>query len=75
MTQVSQRVAGADGARARGVQRIVAERELVALDVEPSRLVSVHNVAWTIQLMDAVRAAIQAGTIEALRRQILAVWA
>jgi queuine tRNA-ribosyltransferase len=40
-----------------------------------SRLVSVHNVAWTIQLMDAVRAAIQAGTIEALRRQILAVWA
>ncbi len=40
-----------------------------------SRLVSVHNVAWTIQLMDAMRAAIQTGTIEALRRQILAVWA
>jgi queuine tRNA-ribosyltransferase len=40
-----------------------------------SRLVSIHNVAWTIDLMDRMRAAIQSGTIQAFREQILAVWA
>jgi queuine tRNA-ribosyltransferase len=40
-----------------------------------SRLVSIHNVAWTIQLMGAMRAAIQEGRMQALRQQILAVWA
>jgi queuine tRNA-ribosyltransferase len=40
-----------------------------------SRLVSIHNVAWTIDLMNRMRAAIQSGTIEAFREQILAVWA
>ncbi len=39
-----------------------------------SRLVSVHNVAWTIALMDRMRAAIETGTLAALRRDLLAVW-
>ena len=44
---------------------------------EPSaaRLVSLHNVAWTLQLMDRVRAAITDGTLAALRRDVLTVWA
>ena len=40
-----------------------------------SRLVSIHNVAWTIQLMGAMRSAIEEGRMRALREQILAVWA
>ena len=40
-----------------------------------SRLVSVHNVAWTIDLMAQMRAAITAGTFQSLRRAILGVWA
>ena len=40
-----------------------------------SRLVSIHNVAWTIQLMDRMRTAIECGTMGALRERILAVWA
>jgi len=39
-----------------------------------SRLMSIHNVAWTIQLMDRMRAAIVAGTFDQLRRDVLAVW-
>jgi len=39
-----------------------------------SRLLSIHNVAWTIQLMDRMRAAIVAGTFDQLRRDVLAVW-
>ncbi|HEY4333095.1 MAG TPA: tRNA guanosine(34) transglycosylase Tgt, partial [Ilumatobacteraceae bacterium] len=39
-----------------------------------SRLVSLHNVAWTLQLMDRCRAAIAAGTFDQLRRAVLAVW-
>ena len=44
---------------------------------EPSaaRLVSLHNVAWTLQLMDRVRAAITDGTLATLRRDVLTVWA
>ena len=38
------------------------------------RLVSLHNIAWTLQLMDRMRAAIGTGTFEALRREVLAVW-
>lgn len=40
-----------------------------------SRLVSLHNVAWTLALMDQIRAAITAGRFEDFRRQILAIWA
>ena len=39
-----------------------------------ARLLSLHNVAWTLQLMDRMRAAIQAGTFADLRRSILATW-
>lgn len=39
-----------------------------------SRLVSIHNVAWTIDLMARMRAAIVAGTFEAVRAEVLAVW-
>jgi queuine tRNA-ribosyltransferase len=39
-----------------------------------SRLVSVHNIAWTLHLMDRIREAITDGTFGALRREILAVW-
>jgi queuine tRNA-ribosyltransferase len=39
-----------------------------------ARLVSYHNVAWTIELMARCRAAIGAGTFDALRRDVLAVW-
>ena len=40
-----------------------------------SRLLSIHNVAWTIDLMERMRAAIAAGTFEALRASVLEVWA
>ena len=39
-----------------------------------ARLVSIHNVAWTISLMANMREAIAAGRFDALRRQILDVW-
>ena len=39
-----------------------------------SRLVSLHNIAWTLQLMAAMRAAIEAGTFDEMRKGVLAVW-
>jgi queuine tRNA-ribosyltransferase len=39
-----------------------------------SRLLSIHNVAWTMQLMTDMREAIIDGTFDDLRRRILAVW-
>jgi queuine tRNA-ribosyltransferase len=39
-----------------------------------SRLLSIHNVAWTLQLMDRMRAAIADGSFDALRRDVLDVW-
>jgi len=39
-----------------------------------SRLLSIHNVAWTIDLMNRMRAAIMAGTFADMRRQVLEVW-
>ena len=38
------------------------------------RLVSIHNVGWTLQLMDSMRTAIATGTFDALRRGVLAIW-
>jgi len=40
-----------------------------------SRLLSLHNIAWTLQLMDSMRVAIAAGDFDALRNDVLAVWA
>ncbi|MBU3689007.1 MAG: tRNA guanosine(34) transglycosylase Tgt [Acidimicrobiales bacterium mtb01] len=39
-----------------------------------SRLVSLHNIAWTFDLMNRARAAIEAGTFEDLRRSVLTTW-
>ena len=39
-----------------------------------SRLVSMHNVAWTIDLMRGMRAAIEAGAFGAFRASVLAIW-
>jgi queuine tRNA-ribosyltransferase len=39
-----------------------------------SRLLSIHNVAWTIDLMARMRAAIRAGEFGSLRRSVLDVW-
>jgi queuine tRNA-ribosyltransferase len=43
---------------------------------EPSaaRLLSVHNVAWTIDLMDRMRTSIEAGTFADFRRDLMSVW-
>lgn len=39
-----------------------------------SRLVSLHNISWTLQLMARMRAAIEAGAFASLRQEVLAVW-
>ena len=39
-----------------------------------ARLLSYHNVAWTISLMAAMRSAIKAGTFSELRDDVLGVW-
>ena len=39
-----------------------------------ARLVSVHNIAWTLDLMARIRASITSGTFQALRSEILDVW-
>ncbi|GAC1306483.1 MAG: tRNA guanosine(34) transglycosylase Tgt [Acidimicrobiales bacterium] len=38
------------------------------------RLVTVHNLAWTLNLMDRIRAAIVSGTLAHLRAEIAAAW-
>ncbi|MDO8362851.1 MAG: tRNA guanosine(34) transglycosylase Tgt [Actinomycetota bacterium] len=39
-----------------------------------SRLMSLHNIAWTLQLMQRMRASIVAGSFDELRREVLSVW-
>lgn len=39
-----------------------------------SRLVSIHNLAWTLHLMKQMRDAIESGSFGALRRAVLEVW-
>jgi queuine tRNA-ribosyltransferase len=39
-----------------------------------SRLLTIHNVAWTIDLMEQMRTAIRTGRFDALRRRIRDVW-
>ena len=39
-----------------------------------SRLISVHNIAWTLQFMSRMRDAIAAGTFRQLRSEVLAIW-
>jgi queuine tRNA-ribosyltransferase len=40
-----------------------------------ARLVSLHNLAWTLDLMSRARSAIISGTFSTLRREVLDVWA
>ena len=39
-----------------------------------ARLLSLHNVAWTIELVQRMRTAISQGSFERLRSDILAIW-
>src|SRR4029079_5743371 len=39
-----------------------------------SRLVSLHNVSWTLQLMERIRSEIRNGTFDSFRGRMLAVW-
>jgi queuine tRNA-ribosyltransferase len=50
-------------------------RHLLSVD-EPTapRLLTVHNVHWTLDLVRRIRAAIESGTLAALRRDLAAVW-
>ncbi|HET6809528.1 MAG TPA: tRNA guanosine(34) transglycosylase Tgt [Acidimicrobiales bacterium] len=50
-------------------------RHLLSVD-EPAaaRMVSLHNLAWTRRLMDRIGAAVAAGTITDLRREVAAAW-
>jgi queuine tRNA-ribosyltransferase len=38
------------------------------------RLLTLHNVAWTFQLMERIRSAIAEGQLSSLRREVLATW-
>ena len=51
-------------------------RHLLMVD-EPvaGRLLTLHNLAWILGLMDRIRDAVAAGTLAALRDEIAAVWA
>jgi queuine tRNA-ribosyltransferase len=50
-------------------------RHLLVVD-EPTapRLLTIHNVAWTFALIDEVRAAIEAGTLEQVRARVAAAY-
>ncbi|NBY56854.1 MAG: tRNA guanosine(34) transglycosylase Tgt, partial [Actinobacteria bacterium] len=39
-----------------------------------SRLVSLHNLAWTLNLMQRARSAIISGSFAVLRQEVLDVW-
>ena len=43
---------------------------------EPSagRLLTLHNLAWTLNLLDRVRAAIAEGSLGRLRAEVAAAW-
>jgi queuine tRNA-ribosyltransferase len=39
-----------------------------------ARLTTIHNVHWLLGLMDAVRAAVEDGSLDQLRRRVASVW-
>jgi len=47
---------------------------LMVAEPSAARLVSVHNLAWTLALMDRIRAAVATGTVGRLRAEVAAVW-
>jgi queuine tRNA-ribosyltransferase len=48
---------------------------LLANEPTAGRLLTVHNLAWTLDLVRRMRGAIVDGTFDALRREVLEVWA
>jgi queuine tRNA-ribosyltransferase len=38
------------------------------------RLMSLHNISWTLQLMARMQAAIEGGSFDVLRQEVLSVW-
>jgi queuine tRNA-ribosyltransferase len=50
-------------------------RHLLKTD-EPTgpRLITIHNLAWTLALVDRVRAAIDTGSLDGLRAEVIDVW-
>ncbi|MEO8264766.1 MAG: tRNA guanosine(34) transglycosylase Tgt [Ilumatobacteraceae bacterium] len=38
------------------------------------RLMSLHNISWTLQLMARMRGAIETGAFDSLRQEVLSVW-
>lgn len=58
------------GTHSRGfIRHLVQSGEPTAM-----RLMSIHNVAWTLDLMSRIRSAIRGGTFASLRSDILEVW-
>ncbi|CAN5507919.1 tRNA guanosine(34) transglycosylase Tgt [soil metagenome] len=52
------------------LRHLVAVREPIA-----ARLLTLHNLAWTFDLVERARAAVLAGTLDRLRADVAAVWA
>ena len=43
-------------------------------EASAARLLTIHNLAWILDLMSRTRAAVSAGTLGVLRREVAAVW-
>ncbi len=48
---------------------------LVTNEPTAGRIITLHNLAWLADLVERMRTAIEAGTFEQLRAEVLAVWA
>ncbi|MGH1503667.1 MAG: tRNA guanosine(34) transglycosylase Tgt [Acidimicrobiales bacterium] len=48
---------------------------LVTNEPTAGRIITLHNLAWLADLVERMRRAIETGTFEALRAEVLAVWA
>ena len=48
---------------------------LVTREPTAARLVTLHNLAWLLRLMDQVRAAVRSGTFEEMRAGVGRIWA
>ena len=38
------------------------------------RLLTIHNLSWTLELVDRIRAAIEGGSLEGLRKEVVETW-
>jgi queuine tRNA-ribosyltransferase len=47
---------------------------LVVQELTAARLLTLHNVAWLLDLVDRVRAAIRTSTLAELRARVHAIW-